>query len=97
MTYRELIDTVADSRDISKKEAKEIIEGIFGTLTDELGNGRGVSIPGLGTFSVNTRDARKSYSPHHEKYMMLPPKRVVNFSPSAGLKETVKFPEPDDE
>jgi len=95
MTYLELIDSIADSRDISKKEAKEIVEGIFGTLSDELSSGRGVSIPGLGTFTVKTKDARKSYSPHHEKYMMLPPKRVVEFSPSSGLKENLKFPEPD--
>lgn len=97
MTYQELIDKIANSRDIPKTEAKEMVEGIFGTLKDELGRGIGVSVPGLGTFKAKTRESRKSYSPHHEKQMIIPPKRVVDFSPSANLKEKLKFTEPGDE
>lgn len=97
MTYQELIDTLADSRDIPKTEAKEMVEGIFGTLKEELGRGRGVSVPGLGTFKTKTRESRKIYSPHHKKEMMIPPKRVVDFSPSVNLKEKLKFTEPGNE
>lgn len=91
MTYQELIDKLAESRDISKREAKEMAEGIFDTLKFELGKGVGVSIPQLGTFTVATKESRKVYSPHHKKYMIVPPKRVVDFTPSAGLKDKLKF------
>jgi len=91
MTYQELIDKLAQSRNISKREAKEMVEGIFNTLKQELGTGVGVSIPNLGTFATKTKESRKVYSPHHKKYMIVPPRRVVDFSPSVGLKDKLKF------
>ncbi|CAN5202554.1 hypothetical protein BH23BAC3_BH23BAC3_16240 [soil metagenome] len=97
MTYQELIDKIAESRNIPKTEAREVLEGIFDTLTDELRNGVGVSIPKFGTFKTRKRDSRKVYSPHHKKYMIVPPKRVVDFTPSSSLKDNLKYQEPDDE
>ncbi|WP_340104977.1 HU family DNA-binding protein [Rhodohalobacter sp. 8-1] len=93
MTYNELIDRVSESRDIPKSQAKEIIDSLFETLGQELERGSGVSIPGLGTFRTKTKEERKVYSPHHETYIMVPPKRVVDFTPSANLKENLKFVE----
>ncbi len=49
-----------------------------------------ISIPGLGTFYTHTRDERKSYDPYHEHYLLLPPKRVIEFNPSSTLKDEVK-------
>lgn len=97
MTYKELIHNLAETRGIPKSQTKEILEAVFSVLQDELGDGRGVSIPDLGTFKTQTKESRKVYSPHHESYMMVPKKRVVDFSPSISLKENLKFVEPDDE
>lgn len=97
MTYKQLINQIAEIRDIPKSQAKELLEGLFGTLYEELGKGRGVSIPELGTFNTKTRDSRKVYSPHHETFIMVPPKRVVEFTPSVNLKESLKFVETGDE
>jgi len=97
MTYKDLIERVSESRDIPKTHARELIESIFGVLGDELEDGTGVSIPGLGTFKTKTREERKVYSPHHESYMMVPPKRVVDFTPSSNLKDNLKFVETGDE
>jgi nucleoid DNA-binding protein len=97
MTYKDLIDRVSEERDITKKDAKEFIEGIFDALSDELADGKGVSIPGLGTFKTKTREERKVYSPHHETYILVPPKRIVDFTPSSTLKDNLKFVETGDE
>ena len=59
--------------------------------------GEEITIPGLGTFKTKTREERKVYSPHHESYMMVPPKRVVDFTPSSNLKDNLKFVETGDE
>lgn len=97
MTYKQLINQVAESRDIPKSQARELVDRLFETLDDELSNGRGVTIPGLGTFKTKTREERKQYSPHHDSYIMVPPKRVVDFTPSTNLKENLKFVETGDE
>lgn len=97
MTYKQLVHKLADVRDIPLSQARELLDGLFGTLQSELGEGKGVSIPDLGTFTTKIRGSRKVYSPHHETYIMVPPKRVVDFSPSINLKKDLKFVETGDE
>ena len=97
MTYKDLIDRVSVSRNITKKHAKELIDTVFDVLSSELEDEKGVSIPGLGTFKTKTKEEREVYSPHHETKILVPPKRVVDFTPSTNLKENLKFVEPDNE
>ena len=75
---------------MSKAETRRLLDLITDTLKDHLAEGRSFTVPDLGTFGTHTREERKSYNPHYEQYMMLPPKRVVDYTPSKGLKEDLK-------
>lgn len=97
MNQSELIDQLAESTGRTKKETRELLRDTVSVLTDQLSEGKGVSIPDLGTFTPEVKDVRKVYSPHHETYILTPPKRVVDFSPAAGLKEKLKFTGGDNE
>lgn len=97
MNYRELIDRLSDKTGRSKKEIKELLGVTVEKLTEQLSEGRGVSVPDLGTFSTKTSEEKKVYNPHYEDYIIVPPKRTVEFSPATGLKESVKFTEGEDE
>lgn len=97
MKNKELIDRISEETGLSKSRAKEILNNTKEALSDTLSDGKGVSIPDLGTFSTKTKEVRKIYNPHHEAYMMVPPKRVVDFSPSSGLKEKLKFADGENE
>ena len=66
-------------------------------LSEQLSEGHGVSIPDLGTFSTKKSEEKKVYNPHYKDYIMVPPKRTVEFSPAVGLKESLKFTEAGDE
>ncbi|NBC05475.1 MAG: HU family DNA-binding protein [Bacteroidetes bacterium] len=91
MNYSELIERLSDQTGNSKKETKELLSDAISVLSDQLSNGSGVSIPDLGTFQTKVNEEKKVYNPHYDAYMIVPPKRVVNFSPASGLKEEVKF------
>ncbi|MEX0647611.1 MAG: HU family DNA-binding protein [Balneolaceae bacterium] len=91
MNYKDLIDQLAEKTGLPKAKAKERLEITVSVLSERLSEGVGVSVPGLGTFTTEVKDVRKTYNPHHKKYMMTPPKRLVQFSPSAGLKGKLKF------
>lgn len=91
MNYSELIERLSDKTGKSKKETKELLSDAISVLSDQLSNGAGVSIPDLGTFQTKVNEEKKVYNPHYDAYMIVPPKRVVNFSPASGLKEEVKF------
>jgi DNA-binding protein HU-beta len=97
MNYRELIDQLSSKTGRSKKEIKELLGVTVEKLTEQLSDGKGVSVPDLGTFSTKTTEEKKVYNPHYEDYIMVPPKRTVEFSPAIGLKESVKFTEGGDE
>ncbi len=97
MKYRELIDQLSQKTGRSKKDTKELLENTVEILSEQLSDGCGVSIPDLGTFSTKTTEEKKVYNPHYEDYIMVPPKRTVEFSPATGLKESVKFTEGSDE
>ncbi|WP_069132638.1 HU family DNA-binding protein [Rhodohalobacter halophilus] len=97
MTYRELIDKLAKATGRSKTETKELLDDTVSTLSGQLSRGKGVSIPELGTFNTKVKEVQKVYNPHYKKYMLVPPKRVVEFSPSSVLKDELKFAGKDDE
>lgn len=97
MTYRELIDQLADSSGKSKAQTKELLEDAISVLSSQLARGNGVTIPDLGTFGCKVKEVQKVYSPHYKKYMLVPPKRVVEFSPSSVLKDELKFVGKEDE
>lgn len=97
MTNKEVVARLAGKFDLSKAEAKRTLDSALDSMSDTLSDGKGFSIPELGTFKTIEKEARKAYNPHYKQYMQIPKKRVVEFSPSSGLKEEMKDVEPDHE
>lgn len=97
MNYSELIEQLAEQTGHSKAKTKAILSDAITIMADQLSEGTGISIPDLGTFHSKLNEEKKVYNPHYESYIMVPPKRVVDFTPATGLKEEVKFLRPENE
>lgn len=97
MNYSELIEQLSEQTGTSKAQTKRMLNNAISVLSDQLGDGTGVSIPDLGTFQTKVNEEKKVYNPHYDSYVIVPPKRVVDFSPAAGLKEELKFVRREDE
>lgn len=91
MNYKDLIDQLAEKTGLPKSKTKERLEDVVSVLSEQLSDGKGVSIPDLGTFTAIEKKPKKVYNPHHKAYLITAPKRVVEFSPSAHLKKELKF------
>lgn len=91
MNTDDLVERLADNWDLTHKECREVLDAVIQNMCDNLAQGNDFTIPELGTFSTHTRDKHKSYNPHYEKYMMLPPKRVVDFSAGENLEDDLKY------
>ncbi|MCD7949987.1 MAG: HU family DNA-binding protein [Erysipelotrichaceae bacterium] len=89
MNKKELIDTVAQKQDLTKKEAESLVNVVFDTMTESLLSGDKVLISGFGTFKVNDRKARKGVSPKTKEPMIIPASRTVSFKPSNRLKDAM--------
>lgn len=73
-------------------ETRKLLAACIAELKQVLDDGRAFTIPGLGTFRLRLRNARVVYSPRYKQKMLLPPKKVVTFSPGAALKRRVNKP-----
>lgn len=90
MTNSELIKRLSMRLGKSQVEIKRLLNSSTEIIKKILDDDIGITIPGLGTFRVYVRKRRKSFNPYHEKYMMLPPKRVVAFRPGSVIKDELK-------
>ena len=90
MTKAEFVDKLAEKGKITKKQASETINLIFGTMADVLVAGEEIAIPGFGKFSVATRKARTGMNPRTKKKIKIPETKVPKFSSAKALKDSVK-------
>lgn len=85
-----IVDAVADSVDgISKKQAGEAFDAVFGSITKFLRKGEKVTIPGFGGFSVSHRAARKGRNPATGKEIQIKASKNARFKAGKDLKTSV--------
>ena len=89
MNKKELINQIADSADISKDSAGDVLQTFMGAMTDTLKKGDKLTLIGFGTFSVTERKARDGRNPQTGKAMKIPAKKVVKFKAGNKLADAV--------
>lgn len=90
LTKADLVDAVYDRHGaLTKAEAAEIVDAIFGTVKSTLGDGRAVRIKNFGVFEVADRAGRMGVNPSSGEKMFIPPHKGLAFRPSARLKKQV--------
>lgn len=66
---------------MSTPSAKDVIRAFAQIMREKLENGETVTVPGLGTFSIEHRPSQKKEDADGEIYMA-PPRDVVTFDPA---------------
>ncbi len=89
MNKGDLINHVADAAGITKGQASEAVNAVFGGIENTLKAGDKASLIGFGTFSVNHRPARDGRNPSTGKTIKIAAKNVVKFKPGKALGESV--------
>lgn len=90
MNKTELVNQIAESADISKKEAENALEAFMVAITDTMQKDDKLSLIGFGTFSVSKRAARDGRNPQTGKTIKIPAKNVVKFKVGKKLDEAVQ-------
>ncbi len=89
MTKQDLIDQVADSADLSKKQAGDVLDCIVDSIGDALAAGDKVSLIGFGTFETRERAAREGRNPQTKETIQIAAKTVPAFRPGKALRDKV--------
>jgi DNA-binding protein HU-beta len=80
----------ADANLPTKKQAQEIVEWFFDTITKTLKKGDEVGITGFGTFKVVKRAARMGVNPKTGEKIQIKAANKPKFSAGKLLKDAVK-------
>lgn len=74
----------------SSKETSDLVASLLSEMTRQLEEGNAVYIQGFGTFEVKKKIERISVNPVSKQRMLVPPKLVLSYKPSAALKDKFK-------
>lgn len=89
MNKAELINAVAASADVSKKDAEAVITAMLETITEALKQGDKVQLVGFGSFEVKKRAARIGRNPRTKEEIEIPATVLPVFKAGKLLKDTV--------
>ena len=90
MTKTDLINSIAEKGDFTKKDAEKALKATVDALTDALASGEKVQITGFGTFEVRDRKEKEITNPRTHEKMMQPAKKVPAFKAGKNLKDIVE-------
>ncbi len=86
MNHREFVALLAEKNGMSVQEADSNVDLLISVIHNVLAAGDSISISGFGILEVKIKKERVSVNPGNGQRMLIPPKRVVNYKPSALLK-----------
>ena len=89
MNKAELIASVAERTELSRKDAEKAVNALFECMTESLKAGDKVSIAGFGIFDVKEREERMYKNPRTGEDVLSPATRVPAFKPGKALKDAV--------
>lgn len=81
-----LAQSLANSLNITKKEAHYAIDVIFDEMSDALANEGKVDISSFGKFEIFYRKERMGINPNTQEKIVVPASKLPKFKPSQTLK-----------
>ena len=89
MNKQELVEAIAHSTKLSKKDTELVLNAFTESVTKELKKKGKVQLVGFGTFEVSKRAAREGRNPQTGATMKIPASLAPKFKAGKALKDAV--------
>lgn len=89
MTKADLINAVADSAELSKRKAADIVDLILDEIKKALQKGDRVALTPFGSFVVRARKAREGRNPKTGEKIKIAARKVPAFVSGKALKDAI--------
>ena len=89
MNKAELIASMAEKCELTKKDTEKALKAFMDTVQESLSSGEKVQLVGFGTFEVRQRAARIGRNPRTKEEIKIPASKAPVFKPGKDLKESV--------
>ena len=90
MNNKEFIAELSSRLGYTVKDASSLMVALVAEMTDELEDENVIAIQNIGSFEVRKKQERVVVNPATQQRMLVPPKLVINFKPSASFKEKMQ-------
>ena len=89
LTKTDIVERIAEKKDCSPTEAKDVLEALLEIIKLTLASGEDLMISGFGKFQVNEKKPRKGRNPATGNSMVLDKRRVVTFKIAGKLRDKI--------
>ena len=90
MDNKALLDTVAERINRDAEDVNKLVDALISVVKTRCGELDNIAVPGFGTFETKKKLERVVVNPTTGKRMLIPPKIVLSFRPSALLKNKLR-------
>lgn len=90
MNKGEFIDRLAEKSNLTKKEARKLLDNVLDLVQDALLTGDEVKLVGFGKFAVRSRKASSRINPQTKRPIQVEAKVVPLFKPGKELKRRIE-------
>ena len=85
-TTTEIADKIAAEQNLTKTQAKAIVESVFNQISEAARSGAETSIPGFGKFKVKDTPAREGRYPSTGVGIKIAASKKLSFTPAKARK-----------
>jgi DNA-binding protein HU-alpha len=89
MTKSQLVEKLAESAELNKQQANQVLEVLVDIVVTAVKAGDPVKIPGLGTFKKRETKARTGRNPQTGEEIQIPARTKAAFTVAKSFKEAV--------
>jgi DNA-binding protein HU-beta len=87
MNNSDLADTLAAAHDLTKADARKLVDAVFGAIADAAAKGEEVSLNGFGKFKVKATPAREGRNPSTGATIQIAAAKKLTFAPAKAVKD----------
>jgi len=83
----DLADTIAVTADVSKTDARKIVDAVFVAIADAAAQGEEISLNGFGKFKVKDSPEREGRNPATGEAMTIKASKKLTFTVAKAVKD----------
>lgn len=88
-TATEIADKIAAEQNLTKAQAKTIVDSVFKQIAEAAKGGAETNIPGFGKFKVKEKAPREGRNPATGATMQIAASKALAFTPAKAVKDAL--------
>ncbi|MCD8318942.1 MAG: HU family DNA-binding protein [Paraprevotella sp.] len=90
MNNKDFIAELSRRLGYTSKDTAALMGAVVAEMTEQLEDENVIMIQNIGSFEVKKKQERVVVNPSTQQRMLVPPKLILNFKPSASFKEKMQ-------